>query len=101
MRLIAGFVAGLAAVFACVSIAVTAQRIEEASYLQIGGIEQWVTIRGDDARKTCLASAPWRHGVEFSPLDVVSRRILYFDGLQFADAKLREQPVRGASRPDK
>ena len=54
MRLIAGFVAGLAAVFACVSIAVTAQRIEEASYLQIGGIEQWVTIRGDDARKPVL-----------------------------------------------
>ena len=54
MRLIAGFVAGLAAVFACVSIAVTSQRIEEASYLQIGGIEQWVTIRGDDARKPVL-----------------------------------------------
>ena len=41
MRLIAGFVAGLAALFACVSIAVTAQRIEEARYLRIGGIEQW------------------------------------------------------------
>lgn len=54
MRLIAGFVAGLAALFACVSTAVTAQRIEEASYLQIGGIEQWVTIRGDDARKPLL-----------------------------------------------
>jgi pimeloyl-ACP methyl ester carboxylesterase len=53
-RLIAGFVAGLASFFACVSIAVTAQRIEEASYLQIGGIEQWVTIRGDDARKPVL-----------------------------------------------
>jgi proline iminopeptidase len=54
MRLIAGFVAGLAALFACVSIAVTAQRIEEARYLQIGGIEQWVTIRGDDVRKPLL-----------------------------------------------
>jgi pimeloyl-ACP methyl ester carboxylesterase len=54
MRLIAGFVAGLAALFACVSIAVTAQRIEEARYLHIGGIEQWVTIRGDDARKPIL-----------------------------------------------
>jgi pimeloyl-ACP methyl ester carboxylesterase len=53
MRLLASFVAGLTALFPCVSIAVT-QRIEEASYLQIGGIEQWVTIRGDDVRKPLL-----------------------------------------------
>jgi hypothetical protein len=54
MRLIAGFVAGLAALFACVTIAVTAQRIEEAGYLQIGGVEQWVTIRGDGAGNPIL-----------------------------------------------
>jgi proline iminopeptidase len=53
MRLLASFVAGLTALFPCVSIAVT-QRIEEARYLQIGGIEQWVTIRGDDVRKPLL-----------------------------------------------
>jgi proline iminopeptidase len=30
------------------------QRIEESSWLSIGGIEQWVTIRGDDNRKPVL-----------------------------------------------
>jgi pimeloyl-ACP methyl ester carboxylesterase len=30
------------------------RRIEEASYVTIGGIEQWVTIRGDDDRKPVL-----------------------------------------------
>ena len=29
-------------------------RIEEASFVKIGGIEQWVTIRGDDKRKPVL-----------------------------------------------
>ena len=32
----------------------SAQRLEEASYLTIGGIDQWVTIRGDDRRKPVL-----------------------------------------------
>jgi proline iminopeptidase len=30
------------------------QRLEEASFLTIGGIEQWVTIRGDDRRNRVL-----------------------------------------------
>jgi pimeloyl-ACP methyl ester carboxylesterase len=30
------------------------QRIEEASFITIGGIEQWVTIRGDDRRNPVL-----------------------------------------------
>ena len=30
------------------------QRIEEASFITIGGIEQWVTIRGDDRRNPLL-----------------------------------------------
>jgi proline iminopeptidase len=30
------------------------RRIEEASFVTIGGIEQWVTIRGDDQRKPVL-----------------------------------------------
>src|SRR5688572_17181036 len=30
------------------------QRIQEASFLTIGGIEQWVTIRGDDRRNPLL-----------------------------------------------
>src|SRR5262245_47006016 len=32
----------------------SAKRIEEASFLPIGGIDQWVTIRGDDRRKPVL-----------------------------------------------
>jgi pimeloyl-ACP methyl ester carboxylesterase len=30
------------------------RRVEEASFVGIGGIEQWVTIRGDDDRKPVL-----------------------------------------------
>jgi pimeloyl-ACP methyl ester carboxylesterase len=30
------------------------RRIEEASFVKVGGIEQWVTIRGDDDRKPVL-----------------------------------------------
>jgi pimeloyl-ACP methyl ester carboxylesterase len=32
----------------------SAQRIEQASFIQVGGIEQWVTIRGDDRRHPVL-----------------------------------------------
>jgi pimeloyl-ACP methyl ester carboxylesterase len=32
----------------------TAQRLEEAAFLAIGGIEQWVTIRADDRRNPLL-----------------------------------------------
>src|SRR5262245_17900156 len=32
----------------------SSQRIEEASFITIGGIEQWVTIRGDDRRNPVL-----------------------------------------------
>jgi len=30
------------------------RRVEEARYLVVGGIEQWVTVRGDDDRSTVL-----------------------------------------------
>jgi dipeptidyl aminopeptidase/acylaminoacyl peptidase len=30
------------------------RRVEEAAFVRIGGIEQWVTIRGDDDRKPVL-----------------------------------------------
>lgn len=42
------------AVFSGISTIPAAQRIEEAKYLSIGGIDQWVTIRGDDASKPVL-----------------------------------------------
>jgi pimeloyl-ACP methyl ester carboxylesterase len=32
----------------------SSRRIEEASFVKVGGIEQWVTIRGDDDRKPVL-----------------------------------------------
>jgi proline iminopeptidase len=32
----------------------SAQRIEEASFITIGGIEQWATVRGDDRRNPVL-----------------------------------------------
>ena len=38
----------------CISPAPAGQRIEEAKYLRIGGIDQWVTIRGDDEAKPVL-----------------------------------------------
>jgi proline iminopeptidase len=40
--------------FFCISPARAGQRIEEAKYLRIGEIDQWVTIRGDDAAKPVL-----------------------------------------------
>src|ERR1700693_519123 len=54
MRLSTVFAASLSALFSCVSMVAAGQRIEEASYRQIGGIEQWVTIRGDDSGKPLL-----------------------------------------------
>lgn len=52
MRLVAGFAALVLA--ACATAPAPQHRIEEASYLSIGGIEQYVTIRGDDDRKPIL-----------------------------------------------
>src|SRR5262252_8508641 len=46
----------------------SAQRIEEASYITIGGIEQWVTIRGDDRRTPVLLLLHGGPGDVQSPL---------------------------------
>ena len=46
----------------------TAQRIEEASFITIGGIEQWVTIRGDDRRNPVLLLLHGGPGDVQSPL---------------------------------
>jgi pimeloyl-ACP methyl ester carboxylesterase len=51
MRWIAGIL-GLLCLTACVTA--SPGRIEEAGHIPIGGIEQWVTVRGDDARKPVL-----------------------------------------------
>jgi proline iminopeptidase len=44
------------------------QRIEEASFITIGGIEQWVTIRGDDRRNPVLLLLHGGPGDVQSPL---------------------------------
>jgi proline iminopeptidase len=54
MRQIALFAAVVVVLATSVYARVSARRIEEASFVRIGGIEQWVTIRGDDARKPVL-----------------------------------------------
>jgi pimeloyl-ACP methyl ester carboxylesterase len=54
MRQIALFVAVAILLATNVHTQVSARRIEEASFVKIGGIEQWVTIRGDDDRKPVL-----------------------------------------------
>jgi proline iminopeptidase len=44
------------------------QRVEEASFLTIGGIEQWVTVRGDDRRHPVLLLLHGGPGDVQSPL---------------------------------
>ena len=44
------------------------QRIEEASFISIGGIEQWVTMRGDDRRNPVLLLLHGGPGDVQSPL---------------------------------
>jgi pimeloyl-ACP methyl ester carboxylesterase len=46
----------------------SAQRIEEAFFITIGGIEQWVTIRGDDRRNPVLLLLHGGPGDVQSPL---------------------------------
>jgi pimeloyl-ACP methyl ester carboxylesterase len=41
-------------VAACACAPTRGRRIEEARYLRVGGIEQWVTVRGDNDRRTVL-----------------------------------------------
>jgi proline iminopeptidase len=56
MRILAALLMVIA-LAACVSTSRTdppGKRIEEAKFLTIGGIEQWVTMRGDDDRKPVL-----------------------------------------------
>src|SRR5437764_15491062 len=54
MRRIAASFIALFLVAGSVHAQRSAERIEEASFMTIGGIEQWVTIRGDDRRHPVL-----------------------------------------------
>src|SRR5689334_4128282 len=54
MRCIAASLVALCVAGASIRAQERAQRIEEAAFVRIGGIEQWVTIRGDDRRHSVL-----------------------------------------------
>jgi pimeloyl-ACP methyl ester carboxylesterase len=54
MRCIAASLIALLLVAGSVHAQRSAQRIEEASFITIGGIEQWVTIRSDDRQNPVL-----------------------------------------------
>ena len=85
------FPTGLAILFLCVLTTQAAQRIEEAKYLKIGGIEQWVTIRGDDSSKPLLLLL---HG---GPGDVQSPYVSIFAPYE-GDFVLVQWDERGAGR---
>jgi pimeloyl-ACP methyl ester carboxylesterase len=55
------------AAFACAESSASAgSRIEEASFVPLGGIEQWVTIRGEDRSNPILLHVHGGPGVAFS-----------------------------------
>ncbi len=83
--------ATLALLFFCISPAPAEQRIEEANYLRIGGIDQWVTVRGDDAAKPVLFLI---HG---GPGDVQSPYVSVFPPYE-RDFVLVQWDERGAGR---
>jgi pimeloyl-ACP methyl ester carboxylesterase len=91
MRCIAASVFGLVLLAGSVHAQRSPQRIEEASFTTIGGIEQWVTIRGDDRRKPVLMFV---HG---GPGDVQSRFISTY-GPYEKDFVLVQWDQRGAGR---
>jgi len=68
MRCIAVSFIALLVVAGPVHAQASAQRIEEASFMSIGGIEQWVTIRGDDRRNPVLLLLHGGPGDVQSPL---------------------------------
>lgn len=67
------------------------QRIEEASFITIGGIEQWVTVRGDDRRNPVVLLL---HG---GPGDVESPLVSTFAPYE-KDFVLVQWDQRGAGR---
>ena len=70
---------------------VPAMRLEEASFMTIGGIEQWVTLRGDDDRKPVLLLL---HG---GPGDVQSPFVSTYAAYE-KDFVLVQWDQRGAGR---
>src|SRR5688500_5995235 len=54
MRMIDKLIMASAVLCACFHAPAYAERVEEASFISIGGIDQWVTIRGDDDKPVLL-----------------------------------------------
>lgn len=75
----------------CVHAQVSTRRIEEASFVAIGGIEQWVTIRGNDDRNPVLLLLHGGRGDVQSPF--ISTYAPYED-----DFVLVQWDERGAGR---
>jgi len=91
MRCIAALVIALFLVAGSAHAQRSAQRIEEASFITIGGIDQWVTIRGNDRRNPVLLLLHGGPGDVQSPL--VSTYALYEK-----DFVLVQWDQRGAGR---
>ena len=68
-----------------------AHRIQEASFIRVGGIDQWVTMRGDDDRKPVLLVV---HG---GPADVQSPFVATYAPYE-RDFVLVQWDQRGAGR---
>ncbi|OFW02262.1 MAG: hypothetical protein A3J29_23120 [Acidobacteria bacterium RIFCSPLOWO2_12_FULL_67_14b] len=83
--------ASAAVVFVASVQAQSAQRVEEASYVLVGGIEQWVTVRGDDRTNPVLLLL---HG---GPGDVQSPFISTYAPYE-TDFVLVQWDQRGAGR---
>ena len=91
MRSIAALFVALLLVVGSVNAQRSPQRIEEASFITIGGIEQWVTIRGDDSRNPVLLLL---HG---GPGDVQSPLVSTYASYE-KDFVLVQWDERGAGR---
>jgi len=90
MRSLVGMVV-VSATLVAQAFAQGASRIDEASFMRIGGIEQWVTIRGDDPRHPMLLLL---HG---GPGDVQSPFVSTYAAYE-KDFVLVQWDQRGAGR---
>ena len=91
MRCIAASFVGLCLVAGSVPAQESAKRIEEASFIVLGGIEQWVTIRGENGGNPVLLLV---HG---GPADVQSPLVTTYAPYE-RDFVLVQWDQRGAGR---
>lgn len=87
---LAACVLTVAVVCGCIQASASAERVEEAGFINIGGIDQWVTIRGDDNHPLLLLL----HG---GPGDVQSTFISSYE-IYEEDYLLVQWDQRGAGR---